>query len=88
MKTFTPLYQTVGTSTAMSCGIQPTTCDFQDTTGYAHYVGQSQSQIERALVRLNYHMTQFAHWLYVYELGLVLSFSHQICIKVGVMSEA
>ena len=88
MKTFTPLYQTVGTSTAMSCGIQPTNCTFQSTTDYAHYVGQSQSQIEQAFVRLNYHMTQFSHWLYVYELGLVLSFSHQICIKVGVMSEA
>lgn len=47
------------------------------------YLGKSKSHIEQKLLRLNYSSIEFMHWLYVLELGLVLSFDKQICVKVG-----
>lgn len=72
MKTLTPTSHVVGSYPHPSPNRKP-----------HPYLGKSKSQLEQELLRLNYQITHFLHWLYVVELGLVLSFDKQICVQVG-----
>lgn len=71
MKTLIPTTATVGSYTIS-----------QSLNQHA-YLGKSKWQIKQDLQHTASQITEFADWLYVLELGLILSFRHQVCVQVG-----
>lgn len=52
------------------------------TCSKTSFIGLSKAQIRQDLLRLNLASVEFVHWLAIPDLGLVLSFDHQICVDV------
>lgn len=49
---------------------------------FTHFwIGLTRKQCLDIATQEQFQTTNFAHWLYLNELGLVLSFKHQQCVK-------